>query len=209
MSATPTQRHRAVPKPSIAADAGLAPSTRTDEDLPEITFGVLSTWLQAWTNCHTTVKQIEGYAWVPKLSLVSALLSAVTGTAIFATLQDDVGTPARVAVATVAVVAALMTAAQTWVAGQVKSLSAQEKALHQLHRRILSAIEASKKTPITATDAAAWDAEMSTLEDTIIHASTEQFEAEWAARAAAATVILKAYKLPVPADWPKSTNAAA
>jgi hypothetical protein len=106
---------------------------------------------------------------VSKLSLVSALLSAVTGTAIFATLQDDVGAAARITVATVAVVAALMTAAQTWVAGQVKALSAQEKALHQLHRRILGAIEGSTRTPITATDAAAWEAEMSTLEDTIIH----------------------------------------
>ena len=108
--------------------------------------------------------------------------------------------------ASVAVVAALMTSAPTWVAGQVKSLSAQEKALHQLHRRILSAIEASKKTPITATDAAAWDAEMSALEDTIIHASTAQFETEWAARAAAATVILTAYQLAVPSDWPGVSN---
>ncbi|MGA8044986.1 MAG: hypothetical protein WCA30_01845 [Dermatophilaceae bacterium] len=192
-----TRPHRSGSK----GDRPAATSTHTVDPATGVTFGVLTTWLQAWTNCHTTVKQIERYAWVSKLSLVSALLSAVTGTAIFATLQDDVGTAARVIVATVAVVAALMTAAQAWVAGQVKALSAQEKALHQLHRRILGAIEGSMRTPITATDAAAWEAEMTTLEDTIIHTSTQQFEAELSQRQRAARVILEAYNLPVPRDW--------
>ncbi len=118
---------------------------------------VISTWMDSWTFCKATAKSLSSYHWLPWLGGVSALLSALAATAVFTNLEEDhVSTVAKVAVGSVAVLVALITALQSWTSGRTKELVGQMSGFDRLHRKIERDIENHSK-PVSDNDYAALD----------------------------------------------------
>jgi hypothetical protein len=112
------------------------------QDKPALSGLVAESWRDGWTYCKATAKLIDRHTWIPWLGAVAALLSAVAGTAVFATLQNDATQWARITVATIAVLTALVTALQSWVTRRDSDLRAQMKQFHRFHREAAEKIEA-------------------------------------------------------------------
>lgn len=102
---------------------------------------VIQTFRDAWAYCKASKRAAAGNRWLTSLSVVAVVLSAIAGTAVFTTLQDNPSAYARVAVGLVALFTAVVTAVQTWVATRIKALNDQAHQFHQLHREILSVLE--------------------------------------------------------------------
>ena len=111
---------------------------------PRISGLVYQTWRDAWTYCKATKKAVARYQWLPRLSAATAVLSALTATAVFATLQNDDSTLARIAVAAVAMFTAGVTALQAWTASRIKALNDQARRFHELHRSVQQDLETRK-----------------------------------------------------------------
>ena len=127
-----------------------APSLeRTPGTTPNPVSGlVLQTWRDGWTYCKATAKYLDRHQWVPWLSAAAALTSAATGTVVFASLQTSPSRGAQIAVGSIAVVVALITALQGWAASRIKALSDQRDEFHEFHRRVERDIEQAGGTPL-------------------------------------------------------------
>ena len=109
---------------------------------PALSGLVAESWRDGWTYCKATAKLIDRHMWIPWLGGFAALLSAVSGTAVFATLEQDPAQWAKIAVGTIAVLTALVSALQSWVTRRDEALRAQLKQFHRLHRGAAEKIEA-------------------------------------------------------------------
>lgn len=109
---------------------------------PPISGLLVSTWTDAWTYCKATSKYVGAHHWVPWLGGATAVLSAITATEIFTSLQnEEFSITARVLVGVVMVLATAITALQAWTGSRIKALNDQANAFHKLHRKIQRDIE--------------------------------------------------------------------
>lgn len=133
---------------------------------------VLETWRDGWTYCKATAKALDRHQWVPWLSAAAAAASAITGTAVFATLQQDqVSTLARVVVGSVAAVTAVIAAVQGWAASRVRALTEQAQQFHSFHRDVARDIERLERdaTPLGETYADDIDKKLESITAGMIH----------------------------------------
>jgi hypothetical protein len=126
--------------PSLDGTPGTTP--------PPVSGLVLQTWRDGWTYCKATAKYLDRHQWVPWLSAAAALTSAATGTVVFASLQTSPSRGAQIAVGSVAVAVALITALQGWAASRIKALSDQRDKFHEFHRRVQRDIEQADGKPL-------------------------------------------------------------
>lgn len=103
---------------------------------------VIETVKDAWIYCKASKKMVAGNRMLPWLSGGAAVISAITGLAVFASLQASPSTPARIAVGAVAVITAVITALQTWTSSRIRSLNNQAHSFHEFHRRMMAELEA-------------------------------------------------------------------
>lgn len=119
---------------------------------------------QVWTCCRVALRRADGYSWLPYLAWISAVLSGISGLAIFASLEKDPGVPATVTVACVVFGTAIVAGLQTAVAGTQKSLTETYRALHALHHRIQYAVAEAPRTPVTKDNISTWTAEFEAID---------------------------------------------
>lgn len=103
---------------------------------------VLETVRDAWIYCKASKKMVAGNQMLPWLSASAAVLSALTGLAVFASLQDDPATWAKVVVGSVAILTGTIAALQTWTASRIKALNNQAHKFHEFHRAVMTDLEA-------------------------------------------------------------------
>jgi len=140
-----TQRIPVLFTPAGAVVAGKdAPATsESSAALPGV---IRSTWLDGWTWCKASSKLLARHSWLPWLSAAAAVISAITATSVFVTLQQDtLSTWSRVVVGSVAALTAAITAIQGWSAARVKAINDQVSAFHKFHRKLQQDIEDSNK----------------------------------------------------------------
>jgi hypothetical protein len=95
---------------------------------------------------------------------VSAVISAISGTAVFASLQaDQIAAWEKITVGSIAVLTAATTALQGWTATRVKALKDQRDKFHQLHRRIRAEIAAAAMAPFASDYAEKIEADLSNI----------------------------------------------
>lgn len=127
-----------------SAQPGTQPRSSAGKNSPHHSGLVLQTARDAWIYCKASKKMVAGNQMLPRLSASAAVLSGVTGAAIFVTIQEDPALWAKVVVGTVALVTAVITALQTWASSRIKTLNDQAHRFHQLHRDMMGDIEAGK-----------------------------------------------------------------
>ncbi|MGC1215731.1 MAG: hypothetical protein WA890_31295 [Micromonospora sp.] len=126
-------------------DAPVAHGDGAGRDGADVSPLVLQTWRDAWIYCKATKKTVANYRWVPGLSAFAAVISAITGTTIFANWQsDEVSTLARVVVGGVVLVTAMITGLQAWTTSRIKALNDQAQKFHDFHRKVLADMESGK-----------------------------------------------------------------
>lgn len=103
---------------------------------------VIETARDAWIYCKASKKMVAGNQLLPWLSATTAVISAITGVAVFTSLQDDPSTWAKAVVGAVAIVTAAIAGLQTWAASRSRSLNDQAQKFHELHREMFGDIEA-------------------------------------------------------------------
>ncbi|MDX6286370.1 MAG: hypothetical protein QOG53_1855 [Frankiales bacterium] len=133
--------------PEQAPRAG-ATSQHPSVELEPVSGLIYQTMRDGWTFCKATSKALGRYQWVSWLGAAAAIISAVTATTIFATLNKSPSTAVRVIIGSVTVLTAAITALQAWASKQVKGLSDQHKHFHAFHREVQAAIEQRAKTPL-------------------------------------------------------------
>jgi len=104
-----------------------AVTSRTAGADAEISGLVLQTWRDGWTYCKASKKVVARYQWLPWLGGATAVVSALTGTTVFMTLQSEDSTVSRILVASVALFTAAIAALQAWTTSRVKGLNEQAK----------------------------------------------------------------------------------
>ncbi|MGZ5404099.1 MAG: hypothetical protein ACXWDL_05575 [Nocardioides sp.] len=103
---------------------------------------VFETVRDAWIYCKASKKMVAGNQMLPWLSASTAVISALTGLAVFASLQEDPATWARVTVGCVAILTGTIAALQTWTASRIKALNNQAHKFHEFHRAVMADLEA-------------------------------------------------------------------
>jgi hypothetical protein len=112
-------------------------SSAADPATTQVPGLILETWRDAWTYCKATKRVVARFSWVPWLTGITALISAATGTTVFATMQaNQVSTLSRVVIGTVAVGTALISALQVWTARRIAALNEQAHKFHEFHRKV-------------------------------------------------------------------------
>ena len=129
---------------SRARKAGTEPRSSTDPSPTQHSGLVLQTARDAWIYCKASKKMAAGNQMLPRLSASAAVVSGVTGVSVFVTIQEDPAVWAKIVVGAVAVVTAVITALQTWVASRIKTLNDQAHKFHQFHRDVIADIEANR-----------------------------------------------------------------
>ncbi|WP_156511248.1 hypothetical protein [Nocardia nova] len=104
----------------------------------------LQTWRDGWTYCKATKKVVARNQWLPRLNLVAAVVTALTGTAIFATIQVSQSTAARVAVGSIVALTAVVSAVTAWVGSRIKGLNDQAHRFHEFHRKVQADFDAGR-----------------------------------------------------------------
>jgi len=125
----------------VPAESGPADTSRTAGADAEISGLVLQTWRDGWTYCKASKKVVARYQWLPWLGGATAVVSALTGTTVFMTLQSEDSTVSRILVASVALFTAAIAALQAWTTSRVKGLNEQAKRFHEFHRRVHADLE--------------------------------------------------------------------
>lgn len=124
--------------PATAADA----HTKSADTRPS---GLtLETMRTSWIYCKASKKMVARSNVVPRLGGAAAVLSTVTGLSIFATLQASAEPWARITVAVVALLTAVVATLQTWGNSRIKALNSQSAVLHEFHREVVADIESGK-----------------------------------------------------------------
>jgi len=122
---------------------------------------------KAWIYSKATGKTISWYHWMPAITLGTAVISAVTGTTVFANLSSNPATWAKAVVASVAVLVAVVTALQSWLTNRVKSLGGQATQFHGLYRKIETRL-LDRSKPLTQQDVDGFEADLKTVSDAMI-----------------------------------------
>lgn len=125
----------------VPAETERADGATPAESRPEISGLVLQTWRDGWTYCKASKKAVARYQWLPWLGGATAVVSALTGTTVFMTLQSEDSTLGRIVVASVALFTAAIAALQAWTTSRVKGLNEQAKRFHEFHRRVHADLE--------------------------------------------------------------------
>ncbi|MCL3862967.1 hypothetical protein [Actinotalea sp. K2] len=142
------------PKVAVVEDRPSGSAVRTtaaqaSKAIAPIPCTVLSVWRDSWTFCKATAKALSWHHWVPWMGAASGLLSALSATAVFTNLQNDrVSTLAKALVGTVAVLAALVTALQSWTSARIKALTEQRNGFDELHTKITRDLEHHTRQPV-------------------------------------------------------------
>jgi hypothetical protein len=139
------------PDSSTTAAGTHTPSNKASTDripgTPAMSGLAFQTWCDSWTFCKATARYTGHYHWVPWLGGLSAIISAISGTAVFISIQENqVATWQKVAVGSVAIATAVIAALQNWVSTRVKGLKDQRDKFHELHRSIERDLEDGQKT---------------------------------------------------------------
>jgi len=144
--------------------SGHPPVTRVEGEAPPVSptpipGEVMSTWMDSWTFCKATAKSLGSYHWVPWMGAASAVISALTATTVFASLDgDQASTTSKAVVGSVAALVAVLAALQSWTSSRVKALVGQMNAFDRLHRRIERDIE-NHSRPASSDEYVSLDAE--------------------------------------------------
>ena len=133
----------------VPAEAEPTNGAEPAEERPEISGLVLQTWRDGWTYCKASKKAVARYQWLPWLGGATAVVSALTGTTVFMTLQSEDSTIGRIVVASVALFTAAIAALQAWTTSRVKGLNEQAKRFHEFHRRVHADLEAREDLKVT------------------------------------------------------------
>jgi 4-amino-4-deoxy-L-arabinose transferase-like glycosyltransferase len=194
------------PAPAKIPPTAPTPSTADVALRDQITEGTLNTWAESWAHCHATLKRLEKRGWLTGIGLSSAILAGVLGVAILATWEQEFGTPVKITVGALTILAAALTATQTWLETRTKQLISQQRQVHDLHREIEAAHHRIRKAPIDEASDARWLKTMDSINADYNRESTEAFDKEWAQVVTLIRSILTNDDLPVPRGWPGTPN---
>ncbi len=135
----------------ITSGAPGPPSGRTDSPPPteptepqtlasrRLDPAVLDTLRTSWTYCNAAGERL-GSSSIWLIGAVSAALAAVSATTIFASLESDRSSTAKIIVAVFVASSAILTGLQTYVVRHRDEVTSQRNLLHRLHCEIEDAL---------------------------------------------------------------------